>query len=240
MTSFETVGDVHVAPNLEELTDAAADWILTRIRGVLAERERCSIALSGGATPGPVYRRLAQDALDNRYDGSRLDLFLADERCVPPDDEDSNAGLVREHWLDIDPRPTFVRPRGEAADHVQEAGVYAGKLPDALDLVVLGIGPDGHTASLFPGSDAVREAERRVVYVGDSPKPPPERWSLSPRALDDARELVTIVAGAAKSDALARALESPWNPLETPAQLARRGTWFVDAEAASALTRQSR
>lgn len=236
MAALELAGDVFVADDDETLFAEAAGWVLARIRCVLAERERCSIALSGGSTPGPVYRELARAGAEGRYDGERIDLLLADERCVAPDDELSNARLVSDTWLDIDPSPTLIRPRGEEPEPVLEAGAYAAKLPPIIDLVILGVGEDGHTASLFPGSFTVREAERRVVYVDDAPKPPPQRWSLSPRSLEDARSLVTIVRGAAKADAVARALEGPWDPVPTPAQLARRGTWFLDRHAAQSLS----
>lgn len=235
MAAIDVLGEVYIEPDPEAMALEAAGWIEARIRCVLAERERCTIALSGGGTPKPVYTALAKAAREGRFDGSKLDLFLADERCVAPDDERSNAKLVADHWLQHDSRPTLTRPRGEEPKAILEAGEYAKKLPERFDLVVLGIGPDGHTASLFPGSHTIREGERTVVYVEDSPKPPPRRWSLSPRALEDARALVTLVVGAAKAEALARALEGKWNPLDTPAQLARRGTWFVDRAAASRL-----
>jgi 6-phosphogluconolactonase len=236
MASVEIAGDVFVEPTAERLAISSAAWILAHIQQVLARQERCSVALSGGNTPGPVYRKLAEAGAAGKYDSSRLDLCLADERCVPADHVDANARLVEEQWLAIDPKPTFIIPRGSFEDWSAEAENYESVLPLPIDLVVLGIGPDGHTASLFPGASTLSETERSVIYVSDSPKPPPHRWSLSVRALREARALVTIVAGAGKADALARAIEGPWDPSQTPAQFARRGTWFVDADAAAKLT----
>ncbi len=235
MAALEVAGDVFVEPAKDDLVRASTKWILAELHRVLSEQDRCSIALSGGTTPGPIYRNLAEAGAMGYYDGSRLDLCLADERCVPFDHPDSNARLVREQWLVVDSRPRLIRPRAEAKDWAAEADAYAKLLPDPIDLVVLGIGPDGHTASLFPTADALREPDRAVVYVSDSPKPPAQRWSLSPLALGKAGALVTIVSGTDKAPALVRALEGPWDPQATPAQLARRGTWFVDAAAASLL-----
>jgi len=236
MATIQVVGEIFVEPDSGGLTAASSQWIVAQIKDVLSKRERCSIALSGGNTPGPIYRRLAEAGVAGEYDGSRLDLCLADERCVPATHVDSNVRLVREQWLAIDSKPNLICPRGDSSDWAAEADAYAAALPEPIDLVLLGIGPDGHTGSLFPGSSTAAEMERTVVYVSDSPKPPPDRWSLSARALLDARALVTIVAGLDKAEALARAIEGPWVPLATPAQLARRGTWFLDTKAASQLT----
>jgi len=236
MATVEVAGDVFVEANEEQLIAASASWILAHLKSVLAQQERCSIALSGGSTPGPVYRKLAEAGAAGEYDSSRLDLCLADERCVPADHVDANARLVEENWLAVDARPTFIIPRGDSDDFAAEADCYADVLPLPIDLVVLGIGPDGHTASLFPGASTLSETERQTIYVNDSPKPPPERWSLSVRALREAHALVTIVAGAGKAEALARAIEGSWDPDATPAQLARRGTWFVEAAAAAQLS----
>ncbi len=236
MATVEVAGDVFVEPTGDRLVSASTAWILTHLKSVLAQKERCSIALSGGSTPGPVYRMLAEAGVAGEYDASRLDLCLADERCVPADHVDANARLVEENWLAVDARPTFIIPRGDSEDFAAEADCYADVLPLPIDLVVLGIGPDGHTASLFPGASTLNETDKQTIYVNDSPKPPPERWSLSVRALREAHALVTIVAGAGKAEALARAIDGPWDPHATPAQLARRGTWFVGASAATQLS----
>lgn len=233
MVETQVAGDVFVHDG-DELTEASARWILERIRATLDSHDRCSIALSGGSTPGPIYRRLAHAGLDGHYDATRVDLFLADERCVPNDDTESNARLVHEHWTAIDDRPRTFVFEGASNDLDAEADRYAASLPGRFDLIVLGIGPDGHTASLFPG---FADVDRDVIVVRDSPKPPPNRWSLTPRVLADAREIVTIVSGTGKADATRRALEGEWRPTDTPAQLARRGTWFVDSAAASRLAR---
>jgi 6-phosphogluconolactonase len=111
-------------------------------------------------------------------------------------------------------------------------------LPESIDLVVLGIGEDGHTASLFPGSPALEPSARRCVAV-TGPKPPPERLSLTPRALAEAGTLLMLASGAGKAEAVARALEGPWDPSGTPSQLARGGLWIVDHAASALLAKRS-
>jgi 6-phosphogluconolactonase len=112
------------------------------------------------------------------------------------------------------------RPEAEHPDREAAALAYERILPSALDLIVLGIGEDGHTASLFPGSPALVNTERRYLAV-TGPKPPPERLSLAPRALTEARSILMLASGAGKAEPVARALEGAWDPTETPAQLAR-------------------
>ncbi len=119
------------------------------------------------------------------------------------------------------------RPDLEAA-----ADDYAAQLPDNIDLVVLGIGSDGHTASLFPNDRAVEEQERRVVPVA-GPRPPHRRLTVTPPVLESARQLIVLAAGCEKAEAVHRALYGEYNPGSCPAQLARRGVWILD-EAASA------
>jgi 6-phosphogluconolactonase len=98
---------------------------------------------------------------------------------------------------------------------------------------------DGHTASLFPGSPALAESSRRVVAVSGAPKPPPERITITPVAIDAARRIIVIASGAAKAEPVQRATQGPWNPQETPAQLARRGVWILDQAAARLTPRSS-
>jgi 6-phosphogluconolactonase len=167
-----------------------------------------------------------------------LDVYFGDERCVPPDHPDSNNRMARESLLDRVPiHPTRVhRPKSEDPDRDAAARAYEALLPVSLDLVVLGIGEDGHTASLFPGSPALTASERRYVPV-TGPKPPPERLSLTPRALEAAGELIVLASGAGKAEPVARALEGDLDLQRTPAQLARRGHWILDEAAAQKLRR---
>jgi 6-phosphogluconolactonase len=200
----------------------------------ILERGACALALAGGRTPEPVYRLLA--ATPN-LDWSRVDVFFGDERAVPPDDPESNYGMVRASLLSRVPVPEdrVHRMEAERPDRDAAARAYDQALPPALDLLVLGVGPDGHTASLFPGSAALDERRRRVVPV-TGPPPPAARLTITPPVIAAARRVVVLAAGADKAAAVARALEGPRSPKDTPAQLARRADWFLDRAAAARLT----
>jgi 6-phosphogluconolactonase len=189
------------------------------------------IALSGGSTPGPVYQVVASLAPD----WSRAELWFADERCVRPNDERSNYRLVRERLLDRLERGPGAehRVRGELpAEHA--ADLYEGELRGvALDLVLLGIGADGHTASLFPNDPALEEQARRAVPVH---RPDVDRVTLTLPVLCGAETVVFIAVGGDKTVAVRRTFAEPPSP-DTPASLVRstRGITyaFLDRDAGS-------
>jgi 6-phosphogluconolactonase len=215
--------------------DSAARRLVAEIRRVLETRERCSLALSGGSTPRPVYQGLAA-GLPDREAWRRIDVFFGDERCVPPGDRASNYRMAREALLGrvpIEP-PQVHRMEGERPDHDEAARAYAAILPARLDLLVLGLGDDGHIASLFPGAPALAESRRRVIAVS-APISPRDRLTITPPVIREARLTIGLVAGAAKADALARAIDGPYAPDRTPGQLARAGLWIADTAAAARL-----
>ncbi|WP_320670426.1 6-phosphogluconolactonase [Patulibacter defluvii] len=214
---------VRALPDADACAAAAAALVAEVIA---AAGGRARIALSGGGTPVAAYRRLGPLVPD----WSAVDVFLADERCVPFDDPDSNARLVVEA-LEPAARELRVHRLVEQGTPVDRAGAYAHDLgEDPLDLVLLGLGEDGHTASLFPGHGAL-EAEGRTVAVLDSPKPPPERVTLTLPTLAAARRLVLLVTGAGKAAALARSLGEP-GP-HAPATLLPRERLTVIADEAA-------
>ena len=217
-----------------DLVRPSAEWIGSEIKRAVAERGSCALALAGGRTPEPVYRLLASDA---SIDWTNVDLFFTDERAVPPDDAESNYDMVRRALLSrvsLPPSRTH-RMKAESLDRDAAARDYERSLPSQIDVLVLGMGQDGHTASLFPGSPVLDERHRLVVPVV-GPKPPPERLTLTPPVIEAARSVAVIAAGADKAAMVARAIEGPWSPREIPAQLARRGRWFLDQAAAAELT----
>lgn len=216
---------------------AAALEVVATGRAALAERGAFRLGLPGGGTPAPMFAALADPAAVGHVDWRRTTVCFSDERAVPPDHPDSNYRTVRDALL-IPlrvPESRVHRMEGEAADLDGAARAYEVHLAEPLDLLVLGIGPDGHTASIFPGHPAARERQRRVVAVTDSPKPPPRRLTLAPRAIAEARHVLVLAAGDAKSGVVARALEGEEDASALPARLLRERTWFLDRAAAAGL-----
>ena len=215
------------AAAVERLADAdaaarrAADLLAAAVTEALAQRGAAHLALSGGRTPRATYTQLGP--LLPRWDG--VHVWFADERCVGPQDPDSNARLVRETL--VAPGAVVHRMQGElGADDAARA--YERELGDVvLDAVLLGLGEDGHTASLFPGNVAL-DADGRVAGVHDAPKPPPDRVTLTRATLDGARNRILLVTGAGKAQALAGTLGDPSTAV--PGSLLRRDGLVVLAD----------
>lgn len=216
----------------------AAAWLAETMADVLAARGQCAIALSGGGTPRPVYTALAAPERAGRIDWGHVAVYFADERAVPPDHEDSNFRMATEALLSrvAIPAEHIHRMEAERPDPDAAAAAYERELPATLDVLVLGMGADGHTASLFPGSAALAEQQRRVVMV-DSPKPPRRRMTITPPVIAAARHVAVLVTGKEKAAAVARALDTDTPPSQIPAALARHGVWFLDRAAAAQLAR---
>lgn len=218
--------------NSKDLPARAAQRLALELARAVEARGRASLVLAGGTTPKATYEALAGLSLD----WSKLEIFFGDERCVPADHADSNYRMAKAALFDrVAIAPSNIhRMQGELADRDAAARAYEAALPERLDVVVLGIGEDAHTASLFPGSPALRETVRRVLPV-TGPKPPPERLSLTPPALLTARTLVVLASGAGKAQAVQRAVTSEPDVSSTPIQLALGGVWFLDEAAAAEL-----
>lgn len=212
----------------DSVLNQAATQIAERLRERLAGADRASLALSGGQSTIGLCEALATRTLD----WSRVDLYQVDERAVPPDHEDSNARLLRVHLLDAlgDRAPTFHRMEAEREALDEAASAYAELLPDALDVVVLGVGPDGHTASLFPGFPQLEERAAKVVAVTGSPKPPPRRMTLTFPVLEGARSVFGIAIGEGKR----AVMEDLRRGVPHPAARVRPAHWFLDPAAAGA------
>ncbi len=199
----------------------AAELLAGAVTEALAQRGAAHIALSGGRTPRTTYAQLGP--LLPRWDG--VHVWFADERCVGPDDPQSNALLVRETLAA--PGAVVHRMQGELGAR-DAARAYERELGDVvLDAVLLGLGEDGHTASLFPG-DAALEADGRVAAVHDAPKPPPDRITLTRATIDGARARILLVTGAGKAAALAATLGDP--STDVPGSLIRRDGLVVLAD----------
>jgi 6-phosphogluconolactonase len=229
---------VDVAEN-PELARRAADWVVELVGRAVKARGRCSLALAGGSTPRPIYADLASRA-PGVVAWDKVDIFFGDERAVPPNHADSNYRMAREALID----PVFLRDaqvhrmEAERADRDRAAAEYGRALPERLDVLILGMGPDGHTASLFPGAASLDEATRRVIPV-TGPKPPPERLTITAPVIHSARSVMVVATGRDKAGMVARAIEGEVSPKEVPIRLARRGAWFLDPAAAGGLTRRN-
>lgn len=220
-----------------ELARQAAEWLGLQVSRAITERGSCALSLAGGRTPDPVYRELASYST---IDWSRVSVFFGDERAVPPDHPDSNYLMVRLALLSRVPIPTSQvhRMEAERGDRDVAAREYERLLPSRLDVLFLGMGADGHTASLFPGSAALDERQRRVVPVVGS-KTPAERLTITPPVIEAARTVAVMATGEDKAPMVARAIEGPLATKSVPVQLARRGVWFLDHAAAAQLTARS-
>lgn len=232
-----------IAGNLDDLAREAAGRVVESAHRAIQAHGRFSIALSGGSTPRRLYQLLAQSPYRQAVDWSRVHVFFADERFVPHAHADSTVLLVRETLLQGVPLPAenlhampteSGTPEQSAARYAEELAVFfAGAVP-AIDLVVLGMGPDGHTASLFPGHP---DATGTVAAVHDSPKPPPIRLTLTLGTLRAAREVMFLVTGADKAETLAQVFEcGNDDPGALPAARVSasdgRSSWLVDPDAA--------
>ncbi|OGF09278.1 MAG: 6-phosphogluconolactonase [Candidatus Eisenbacteria bacterium RBG_16_71_46] len=228
----------HVFEDADALAAAAAERVVAAAGEAIAARGRFDLGLSGGTTPAGLYRRLG-GAWRERVDWGRVRVWFADERAVPPGDPQSAFRLARETLIDPAgvPARNVHRMKGEYPDLAVAVAEYEAHLVAPLDLLVLGVGPDGHTASLFPGSPLLAERSRRVGLVEDSPKPPPRRITVTPRVLDEARVVLVLATGPEKAAAVARALEGEAAPNEVPARLVRGRDWYIDRAAASGLRR---
>jgi len=235
---------VEVYPTPERLAEAAEREVLGTIAAAIGARGICALALAGGETPRALYRRLAETADRGDPDWSRVHLCFGDERMVPPDDAASNYGMVRDEliaWIPLPAgnvhrirgeRPPDVAAREYAADITRLLGRTGGK----LDLVILGLGPDGHTASLFPGTAVLDERTEPVRAVAASVGP---RVTLTLPVINGARRVLFLVSGAAKAGIVRRVLEPEPGEQRLPASLVGPAEsapcWLLDAAAAASL-----
>jgi 6-phosphogluconolactonase len=253
-------GDVEMYPDAEALAEAAATLFVTLTREAIAARGRATVALSGGSTPLGLFRRLATPQFVSQTNWSKIHLFWGDERFVPPDHPDSNYGAARQALIEHVPIPAdqVHRMRGElppetaAEEYERELRAFFAQGRDLsswprFDLLFLGLGADGHTASLFPGAAVLHETSRWVVaYFADAaPRPTlpglTHAWriTLTPPVINAARTVAFLVSGADKAECLEQVLAGPEQPDLIPAQIVRPTEghlrWLVDAAAAAEL-----
>ena len=237
--------DIKRYPDAAGLVSAVAEAFVARLAEVQAEGRVPSVALTGGTIADEIYRAVA--ALDSSaVDWTRVDFWWGDERYVAADSSDRNDKGVGRDLLDVvgvDALRVHAMPAADEvhADVDAAAAAYAETVREhgsgGFDLVLLGLGPDGHVASLFPGHPQLDVEDALALGVTDSPKPPPERVTLTFSALNRTADVWFLVSGEGKADAVARALADEGTVAETPARgiTAEPRTWWLDEPAASAL-----
>jgi 6-phosphogluconolactonase len=270
---------VEVLEDADAVAERAALHVVELLHAGELERDEIHVALTGGSSAVPLYRRLEEPALRDRIDWDRVHLWWGDERYVPIDHPLSNAGLAYAALLDIGVAtdesgqggsstdiaagelPGVSLPASnihpfpvdhvlrEAGDPASAAERYADELRRIVptdgegvpifDLVLLGVGPDGHILSIFPGSEALQEDAPLALAVPAPTHVEPHvpRLTLNPRILEVARSVLLMATGSSKADVLAKVLEGPFDPLRLPAQLAVRSNarWLLDRAAATRL-----
>lgn len=245
------MAEIKIFPDAQFLAQAAVERFIEVVEGAILARGIASVALSGGSTPQMLYKLLASEPFSEQVDWARVHFFWGDERCVPPDHPDSNYYRAKTVMLDFIPVPpenihripAEQKPE-QAAEQYEETllrffsslATEAERSQASFDLVLLGMGEDGHTASLFPGTPAVQELTRWVAaqYVD---KLAAWRISLTPAILNRARHVIFLVSGSGKRDALQRVVYGSYQPERYPAQVIRpeqgHVLWLVDEDAAS-------
>lgn len=244
-------GQVRIVADADALAREAAELFIAASNEAVARNGSASIALSGGSTPKLMGRLLTEDGYRERVPWDKLHIFWGDERWVPLDSAESNAGEAKRAFLDtvgipagrVHPFETEgVTPEESAARYESLVRSTAGDAGvPSFDLILLGMGDDGHTASLFPGTDAIHEAERLVVahFV---PKLDTTRLTFTPPLINAAQNVAFLAAGAGKAERLAEVLDGPIELDRLPSQVIRPGNggpiWIVDRAAAASLAKQ--
>jgi 6-phosphogluconolactonase len=243
-----TASEVRPFPSRGELAADVAAALLERIAAAQARGEVPHIGLTGGSIAEEIHAAIARLSPDSEVDWSRVVLWWGDERWLPAGSEDRNEVQAHRAFIDavgVDPDHVHVMPPSDAGLSLREAAdAYSATVREQgagfFEVLMLGIGPDGHVASLFPGHPAAVVPDAIVVPVEESPKPPPERLSLTFEAMERSNAVWFVAAGADKADAIARALSGPAAPgspeaVECPARVPR-GTvetvWWLDDAAA--------
>lgn len=234
---------VEVLPDKDALIDRAAQVVVERIKAAIAQRGMCTIALAGGNTPRPLYEQLAKETLPWRS----LHIFWGDERYVPADHPDSNQGMARQVWLDHVPIPApNIHPMPtEADDPLDAANQHESELQEmfqtapgefpSFDIILLGIGDDAHTASLFPHTQALQVRDR-LITVGQKDGQP--RITFTSTLINHARTIIFLVAGVSKRPALQAIFAAEEDDASYPARLIQPEgdiIWLLDQAAGQEL-----
>jgi 6-phosphogluconolactonase len=252
MSNNSNQREIVVVSNAEALAAKAAELIVSAAKSAIADRGRFTLVLSGGSTPERTYKLLSQPEWQAKIDWKHTRLFFGDERCVPHDDSRSNYHLANESLLKpaqiaadrvVAVRTNLATPAACAADYELQLKQFFGVSaePPKFDLILLGLGDDGHTASLFPGKPSLNESNAWVTHTPPGVLPPPvDRVTLTFPVLNSARQAMFLVGGAGKATIVRDVLEQPCDVQKHPACGVRPKdgtiTWLLDEAAASKLT----
>jgi 6-phosphogluconolactonase len=243
MKKRKIINPVEIFHSAAELEQNAAERIVSTINKSIGERGVCFVALSGGETPRPVYRLLGTDLMKDRVDWKCVQLFFTDERAVPPDDPQSNYGMVHRELISkigIPPGNVHrikgeLKPELAASEYEEELWEIFSSRNVRFDLVLLGLGEDGHTASIFPGSEIVKE-ENKFVAAIFVPRPSSWRVTLTFPGLNNAREILFLVSGRQKAAIVQRVLGASDPVQGLPASMVRPAEgkllWMLDKDTA--------
>ena len=238
--------ELHVYKNPDELSYAVAKWIADIIAATLRHQDRFTIALSGGSTPKALHKILAASPYKEQIDWSKLHIFWGDERAVPFTDDRNNAKMAYDTLLNFVPIPPYhihvmrtdIAPEGSAVEYEKILHMYFDNTALSFDLVLLGMGDDGHTLSLFPGTAAVHE-EKAWTIAFFLRTQDMYRITLTKTIVNRAARIAFLTTGSSKAHALKEVLQGAYNPDLYPSQEIRpvKGElhWFVDEAAAAAL-----
>lgn len=237
---------IDVFEDYEAMSQAAAALFSRSARQAVRTRGRFAVALAGGSTPARTYELLSREPYRERIPWGDVHIFWGDERCVPADDPRSNQRMARRALLDSVPIPPAqihpidgtLAPDIAALEYDSDLRVLAQEKTGFLDLVLLGLGEDGHTASLFPGTSALDASNRWVLPVAPTPNRL-ARITLTPQFINHARQIVFLVSGSGKVDVLRRVLEGQSDDDDLPARSIQPTSgelrWMIDRKAAAGL-----
>jgi 6-phosphogluconolactonase len=243
---IEKIMQLHIFKTADELSTALAEWIITYINDVLRRKDNFTIVLSGGSTPRKLHQVLASHPYRDRINWEKLHFFWGDERVVPFEDDRNNAKMAFDTLLNLVPvnqsnihrMRTDIAPEASAHQYEKLLHEYFDNKPASFDLVLLGMGDDGHTLSLFPGTEVVEEktAWVKAFYLDAQTM---YRITLTAPIVNKSAAVIFLTTGKNKAATLKQVLEGPLNPKTYPCQLIRpeHGSldWFVDEAAASEL-----
>ena len=238
--------ELHIFDDKEIMSEQLASWIAHLVQDTLKNQDYFTLVLSGGGTPKLLFEKLASGEYKNKIDWKRVHIFWGDERAVPFDDDRNNAKMAYDILINHIDVPsgqvhimrTDIEPKLAAEEYEKILHQYFDKTSNSFDLVLLGMGDDGHTLSLFPGSPIIEEHEHWVNSVYNEQQKM-YRITLMPVVVNKASNIVFMVDGAKKANILQRVIEGPYIPLKLPAQIVKPSngelSWFLDKAVAKEL-----